>query len=712
MSAADGGQRLCLQVEGVHCAGCIQKIESALRAVPGVKEARLNFTTRRLVIGWQGVAAQADSLVEIVKGLGYEVRPYDTKKISREEEERTRHLLLALGVAGFAAGNIMMISFALWTTDAATMGVAMRDFLHWLSALIAIPAIAFAGLPFFSSAYRALRGGRTNMDVPISVGLILTTGMSLFELATHGEHAYFDSAVMLMFFLLVGRYLDVRARASARRAARDLLAVMTGTAAVITPNGVQTILIREIRPDMVLLAGMGERIAADGKVTAGESDIDISLITGETVPVTVKPGDDVLSGGLNLSAPLQIRVLRTPEDSQIGGMVRLMEKAEQSQARYVRLSDRVARLYTPVVHALALLAFAGWVTVGHLPWQEALLIAATVLIITCPCALALAVPVVQVLAVGTLMRRGVMVRSGDVLERLAQVDTVFFDKTGTLTRGEPSLVNAHEIPSPIFAAAAAMAAHSRHPLSRALSKAWHGPVPKIENVKEVPGKGLTAAIGGVEYRMGRQDWVTQEPLPQAHNTLQIVFAAQGGQPHTFLFHDEMRDDAPSVVAALQARGITVHLLSGDRSAIVAATARAAGIHDFCGDMSPANKYAALEEMQNSGRHVLMVGDGINDAPVLAGAYVSMSPSSAADIASNAAGAVFTGARLEPVIRIIDMARLTQTLVRENLAMTVVYNIFAIPLAAAGYVTPLIAAIAMSASSLAVTLNAFRLRRYV
>jgi Cu2+-exporting ATPase len=705
----EGVHRLAFSVEGVHCAGCIQKIESSLKQFPEIKEARLNFSTRRLSVAWSGVSAFSDRIVSTLTGLGYKVTPFDISAQERGADKQAKDLLLCLGVAGFASGNIMLLSFALWMTDIETMGVATRDFLHWVSALIAIPAVAFAGRPFFASAWAALKSKRTNMDVPISVALILTLLVSLFEMSEHGNHTYFDSAVMLMFFLLIGRYLDYIARAKARWAASDLLSMMAGTATIIEDGKPKAILIRDVAEGMVLQVAMGEYIAANGIVLSGETEIDSSLVTGESLPSSLKSGDEVLSGCLNLSAPITVKVLRRPEDSQIGDMVRLMEKAEQSQAKYVRIADRVARLYTPVVHLMALLAFCGWVFVGSMAWQDALMIAATVLIITCPCALALAVPVVQVMAVGQLMKRGIMVRSGDVLERVATVDTVIFDKTGTLTHGKPMLINASDIPADVFALAAAMASQSRHPLSKALAKAFHGDLPSVV-VEEVAGYGLTAQVNGKPIKLGRRSWATDEMLPDHADCMEMVLSVEGQNPVVFLFRDELRSDASDVVQQLKNKGLTIHLLSGDRQDIVATVAQHLGIENFQSAMTPEQKFAFLEQLHAQGHKVMMVGDGINDAPILAGADVSVSPASGIDIARNASNVVFTGEALAPIVKLLDTGRFSQKLVQQNFVLTFIYNILAVPLAVAGFVTPLIAALAMSGSSLVVTLNAFRLRR--
>lgn len=709
----DGAYELELMVRGLHCAACIQKVESCAREQAGVQDARLNFSTGRLRLTWDGVPDTAAHIVHALTQSGYEVSAYDPVKLSEDGERERRFLLLCTGVAGFAAGNIMLLSFALWSTTIETMGLATRDFIHWISALIAVPAVAFSGRPFFRSAWSALRQGQTNMEVPISIALILATAMSLFQLYTHAEDTYFDSAVMLMFFLLVGRYMDFQARTRARGAAGDLLAMMGGVATVADGDDVRVVPVSALREGMTAYVAMGERIPADGVVTGGRSDVDFSLVTGESLPQAVMEGAKVTSGALNISAPLTVRIDRKADDSFLADVVRLMEKAEQGQSRYVRLADRVARLYAPVVHILALAGFLFWFFVMGAGWQDALLIAVTVLIITCPCALGLAVPVVQVLAVEQLMRRGVMVKAGDALERLATVDMVFLDKTGTLTHGRPVLEGMVGATDRDFALAASMAVHSRHPLSRALAAAYDGAVVPLV-VREYPGQGLEADIQGTVIRLGRAAWCgvaddASGGLNDGHDGLRVYFRYGDIPPAVFTFGDALRPDAVAAVAALKARGLRVALLSGDRESAVAYAASQAGIDEYRAATTPADKVAAVESACADRHRVLMVGDGLNDAPVLAAADVSMSPSTAIELSQNAADVVFTGSALGGIVVAHDAALLTRTLVKQNFMLSIGYNVVAIPLAFAGMVDPLVAALAMSLSSLLVIFNSFRLQ---
>jgi Cu2+-exporting ATPase len=700
----DGKWSATLLVSGVHCPACIQKIESAMRARAGMAHARLNYSTKRLALEWTGQAEDLDSFIAGINALGYKAEPYSPEKAQVSDAQTARFLRLCLGVSGFAAGNIMLLSVGLWLTTTQIMGFATREFLGFIEALIAIPAVAFAGRPFFRSAAAVLRNGRTNMDVPISLALILTTGMSLFELARGAEHIYFDSAVMLMFFLLIGRYLDFLALSNARGAAGDLMSMMAGSATVIEDGRMKTRLIRDLQEGMTVQVAMGERIPADGSVISGQSSIDSSLVTGESVPLAVNPGEAVLSGTMNIAAPLTIKIARAAEDSMLAGIIRLMERAEQGQAKYVRIADRLARLYTPVVHVLAASAFLYWLLFGGMVWENALMVAVTVLIITCPCALGLAVPVVQVLSVGRLMRRGVMVKSGDALERLAAIDTVMLDKTGTLTLGHPVLQGEPQN----LQLAASIAAHSRHPLSRALASAYQGSLLDMQ-VAEKPGQGLEAVYQGKTYRLGSRVWCGDASAPDRPEYQEIWLAGEGAAPQVFLFADTLRPDAKDVVTALRGRGLRVVLASGDRAAPVAAIAQMLGIDDARAGMKPDDKFAWLESLRAQGHKVLMIGDGLNDAPVLAGADVSVSPASGLDIARNAADIVFTGDKLSSVLGAYDDAVFTQTLVKENFALAMLYNVVAIPLAMMGHVTPMVAAIAMSSSSIVVIANSFRIK---
>ena len=452
-----------------------------------------------------------------------------------------------------------------------------------------------------------------------------------------------------------------------------------------------------------MLVAAGERVPVDGRIISGASDIDTAAITGETIPQPARPGDRVLAGTVNLTGPLRIGVGSVGEDTILAEILRLVETAEQGRARYVALADRVARLYAPAVHSLALVTFIGWLILGA-GWQAALLAAISVLIITCPCALALAVPAVQVAAAGRLLKGGVLVKSETTLERLAEADTIVFDKTGTLTEGHPALLHDDGRSESDLAEAAALAAASRHPLARALAAAAAVAEP-AEGVEEIPGSGLRLG----DTRLGSRDWCGAGPAEETDGP-ELWFARPGKPVLRFAFRDEPRRDAEEVIAALLRMGYRVELLSGDRPAVAGAMAGRLGIAHWRGGCTPAAKAARLRELAAAGHRVCMVGDGLNDAPALGLAHVSLSPAEAVEIAQNAADAVFQGDRLLPVLELLTVARRARRLVLQNLGLAFAYNATTIPLAMAGMVTPLIAAIAMSGSSILVVGNALRLGR--
>jgi Cu2+-exporting ATPase len=542
--------------------------------------------------------------------------------------------------------------------------------------------------------------------------------MSLAETIRGGPHVYFDSAIGLLFFLLVGRFLDRRARGQARSAAEHLLALGAAAVTVIEPGGNRRPLPpARVRTGMRLFVAPGERIAVDGRIVEGASDIDTGLIDGETAPKPVGTGARVFAGTLNLSGPLVIEASAVGEDTLLAEIARLTEAAESHKGRFVALADRIARYYAPVVHATALLSFLGWWLGAGVPWQQALLIAIAVLIITCPCALALAVPVVQVIAIGRLLRRGVLIKSGTALERLAAAEMVAFDKTGTLSDGRPELAAAESLDPADLTLAASLAAASRHPLARALSRAAAArgiAPPPPAGVREHAGQGLELATPIGVVRLGSRafcgvDDAGSPSAPTQPDGPELWLAQPPLPPLRFTFAERARSDAATVVHALEACGYQIALLSGDRAAPVEAMARAVGIADWRSGLSPRDKLEQLQALTSQGRRVLMVGDGLNDAPALAGAYVSMSPATAVDVTQTAADVVFQGDRLGPVAETLRVARRARALTLGNLALALAYNAVTVPLAIAGYVTPLIAAVAMSSSSLVVILNALRLR---
>lgn len=689
-----------IAVPTIHCGSCVARIERLLARLPGVERARVNLSTKRVTVAWRG--ATPPPLVATLKDAGFEIHLHDTDNGVRDGT--LRELVRALAVTGFASGNIMMLSVGVWSgADAGT-----RDLFHWLSAALALPALVYSGRVFFRSAWQAVRRGRTNMDVPISIGVLLAFGMSLYETIRHGPHAYFDAAISLLFFLLVGRTLDHMMRERARTAVKGLARLAARGASVLRPNGTQHYLpVDELRPGMTIALAAGDRVPVDARVVAGQSELDVSLVSGESLPLAVGPGALLRAGTLNLMAPLTIEATAAADGSFLAEMMRMMEAAEGGRTAYRRIADRAAGLYAPVIHVTAFATFAGWmVATGDVHF--AITTAIAVLIITCPCALGLAIPMVQVVAARRLFDRGIMVKDGGALERLAEVDHVVFDKTGTLTLGSPKLIGGNAIEPGLLAVAAAMASRSRHPYSLAIAaegKSLNLPGVVLDDLREQAGAGLEGRTGSSVWRLGRPDWALAAGDPSPG----VVLSENGRVCCCFTFEDALRPGAQMAVATLKARGTPVEILSGDHEDNVGMIAASLGVSWHAG-VSPAGKVAHLAALASKGTRVLMAGDGLNDTSALAAAHVSMATAAAADIGRNAADIVFLRDDLAAVPEAIEIARAARSLVHQNLVLAVVYNLLAVPVAIAGFVTPLMAAIAMSGSSIVVIGNAMRLPR--
>ena len=703
----DGRLSLDLAVDGVTCGACIGRIEGAVKQLPGIAEARLNYTNRRLHVAWMQGALEPSRIIETLEAQGYRGHPFIPQRAEQEEAAEARRLTRCLAVAGFAAMNIMLLSVSVWSGNVSDMTPETRDFFHWASALLALPAAAYAGRPFFSSAWRALKARSTNMDVPISIGVILALGLSVVETARHAREAYFDSAIMLLFFLLVGRALEHAMRRKTRAVAGNLAALKAETAHRFTGEQLVTVPVAALRTGDRLLVKPGERVPADGRIEAGHSEVDESLITGETARRKIAPRVVVYAGSLNYAGALTLTVTAAGGASLIDEIETLLQKAASARSRAMRLADRASRIYAPVVHATAALTCVGWLVAGA-SLHDALVTAIAVLIITCPCALALAIPAVQVVASGALFRANVIVNAGDAIERLAEADTVIFDKTGTLTLPEPRVVAPRSLDPGLMQIAARLALSSRHPLAAAVAREAATRAP-FDGAVEETGRGVRALVDGVEARLGSATFCGLDE-PASLPGLSHIYFAYGARSLAIAVAQSVRPDAVETIARLRALGLDLRILSGDRAEAVAPVARSLGITSWGGGLTPADKIALIDNLKQIGRRVLMVGDGLNDAPSLAAAHVSLSPISAADLTQAQADAVFLGEKLAPVADAVVIARRARGLMSENLWLAVAYNAVAVPIAIVGLVTPLIAALAMSGSSLLVTLNALRARR--
>ena len=701
-------RRIELSLPTIHCAACISGVETGLGKLPEIEGARVNLTRKRVTLTVKDIPGIETYLIDLLTSWGYPAKELDSAALDQEVVDKAgRDLLARLAVAGFAMMNVMLLSFSVWGgAEGAT-----REMMHWISALIALPTVAFSGVPFFKNAWTALSVGRLNMDVPISLALILASGVSLMETMEGGDHAYFDAALSLTFFLLLGRYLDHRTRAVARSAAVELAALEVHRAERVNADGSrETVPMDALREGDMIAVAAGSRVPVDGVVTEGRSELDPSMLTGETMPEAVEPGASVIAGMLNLTGALVVQAEGLGEDTLLQQITRLVESAEASKNKYTSLAEKAATIYAPLVHILSAAAFLFWGFYSG-DWRLAVNIAAAVLIITCPCALGLAVPAVLTAASGRLFRNGVLLKEGIALERLAEVDTVVFDKGGTLTTGKPQLMNGDTVSAQDMAVAVAVAHGSVHPMSKAIGEFGKvaGIVPAVlEDIVEEPGMGTRALLDGQEVRLGRAVWcgVENHAVEQSASWLRIGARA----PIVLLFEDTMRPETAETITALLADGVNVQILSGDVPKPVQVAAEKLGVKTWIAEATPADKVDVLKRLSDDGHKVLMVGDGLNDAAALAGAYVSISLASAVDASRVSADLILVGDDLSQVVKSLRLARVAKRRILENFTIAAIYNLIAVPIALLGFATPLMAALAMSGSSITVSLNAMRLGR--
>lgn len=690
-----------LSLPGIRCAGCISKVERGLGGLGGVTAARVNLGRKRVTLQAETGVETAD-LITALSGLGVEAHELDAATLNTAGPDDTgKHLLLRIAVAGFALMNVMMFSFAVWfgAND------VTREVFHWLSAAIALPAAAYAAQPFFANAAQALRVARLNMDVPISVAIALALGLSTFEVASGGHAAYFDAALSLTFFLLCGRYLEHRMRHEARSAATQLSALEVPTVTLMTKRGpVQTAVADLYIGDQVQIQA-GGRIPVDGVQISDIATIDRAFITGESRPAQTVTGDTLEAGAISLAGPVTLRATHVGDDTTLRRLAAMIEVAEGARNRFTAIADRAATIYAPAVHLLALATFVGWMVLdGDL--RHALNVAVAVLIITCPCALGLAVPAVATVATGRLFRAGLLVKHETALERLARIDTVVLDKTGTVTTSQPS-INIDRLSGTERDIALALAQTSAHPLSKSLAQQLISesvkPAP-VTSISEHSGRGLQGSLAGLPVKLGSDSFVGAT-APAGGLWLRLGDA----DPIHLDVSETLQPGAVEAVSSLIGAGLTVQLLSGDSLSATRSIAEKLGGIDFSASVSPAQKIAFVEALEADGARVLMIGDGLNDAAALAAATASISPASALDVARTASDIVMLGTGLTGIPVAVQTARLAQRLVKQNFAIAAGYNMLAIPLAVCGLATPMLAAIAMSTSSITVLANALRAR---
>jgi P-type Cu2+ transporter len=712
-----GNFELFLAIDGLHCAACVWLIESILKKQENVVLARINLSKRYLNLKWQGSRKQGNSMAALIFDIGYKLFPFDEKILQEEERKYNNELVKSLAVVGFGAGNVMLFSIILWFYDAAEIGAAMHNFMHFFSALIALPVIVFAARPFFSSAFKAIKSKRTNMDIAISVAIFLACVVSLIQTFKGAAHIYFDSALMLIFFLLIGRYLDFKARKKTFNIAREFSLLSSNFARIIEDGKVRIIPSKEIYEGAVLLVAAGDKIAADGIIIEGESEIDAAIITGESLPRKASKGDKVFASTINISNAIKIKVLSSQQKSLISQISKIVEEVENKKNKYVNLADSLSRFYTPAVHILAFATFSFWYFFANNSLEFSILSAIAVLIITCPCALALAVPITQTLTISLLLKKGILVKNGEALEKIDDLEVFVFDKTGTLTLGKFELVDIKEFRTdnsrvvPTYdeknlylKLAASLAKSSSHPISKAICKNYFGETILLET-KEIKGSGLVAFYENEEIKLGNKFFVNLDESLIDNISRNITYLKFQDKIIAFYFQDSLKKDAKTLIKKLDKKII---LLSGDNKNIVEETAKNLGIEEFYYEKSPLEKLQIVEELKQKYKKIAVIGDGINDTACLALGDISISFSNAADISKNIADILIQGENLLPIYEFKKIANRSKMLMKQNLLIALIYNLIALPFAILGLVTPLIAAFAMSSSSIIVVFNSLRI----
>jgi len=713
VSEWDNGCRIAaLLIGGISCAACVWLIEKHLGAVDGVLKVSVNASTQRAQIAYDPERVVPSQLFAALTRIGYRPAPATAAASEQLLQRERRAALRRLGVAGLGTMQVMMFAIALYFGASSGIDTGLERYLRWVSLLVATPVVLYAARPFFSAALRSLRGGQLSMDVPVSLAIGLAYGASFYATVYNTGDVYFESISMFTFFLLLGRSVEMRARHRAGLASGGLAQLLPLTAArLCRDNAIENVPVAALQPGDRILLRAGDTSAADGEVEEGESGVDESLLSGEAALQAKAPGSRVFAGSVNGDSALVVRVTAAGKSTRLSAIERLVERAQLEKPRQVAMADRLAGYFVGAVLLAALGAFAVW-------WQidsgRAFWVALSVLVVTCPCALSLATPAALAAASLRLQQFGLLVAGGQLLETLPRLTRAVFDKTGTLTLGEPRVQQVRPLregwsEARILAVAAALESRSNHPLERAF-RTVPGAL-RAEKLNTVTGRGIEGVIDGCDYRLGRADFAAAAAPAIPQDAGQWLLLGDCDGPLAWIgLGDQLRPSAAKAVAELRSAGLEVELLSGDQSGEVARLAAAAGIERYHSGASPEDKLVHLQTLQQRGERVLMVGDGLNDVPVLSGADASVAMLSAADLARARADAILLGGDLRVLPRAVALARRCRAIVRQNLLWALGYNALALPLAVCGLVPPWAAAIGMSASSLVVVLNAVRLSR--
>ena len=708
--AGEGLRSCTMLVEGVRCAACGWLIERSLEQVPGVREIRVNPATARARLVWEPGTLPLSGALGVLSRLGYQPHPGSAGAADMALRER-RGALRRLGVAGIGMMQVMMYAVAMYVGAFQDMDPGLEQLFRWVSLLVATPVALYAGRPFFTGAWRDLRAGRPGMDVPVALAVgAAWTASVLHTIAGQGE-IYFDSVTMFVFFLSLARYLEMGARHRAGDTQEALARLLPESARRRRGDDWETVALRELKPGDIVLVRYGETLPADGRLQSLDARLDESMLTGESRPRRRRAGEPTLAGSINLGDPLEFAVERTGGETLVSGIGRLLDRAQSERTPVAAAADRVARWFVIGVLSAAALTWFAWNAIDP---SRAFEITLAVLVVTCPCALSIATPAALTAATGFLARHGLLVTRAGAIERLARVQRVIFDKTGTLTLGQPRITSVETPdgadPDRALGIAAALEAVSEHPIARAFAVAH--PAAPATGVTVHAGLGIEGRVAGERWRLGRPDWAAAlcgQPAPHsAGDETTVCLAGEQGVAAVFRLADRLRSGARRQLDVLRDFGLSLEIASGDAPDAVAPVAEAVSIEHWRAGMTPEDKLALLRERQQAGDPVVMVGDGVNDAPVLAGADVSVAMAAGTPLAQTSADMVLLGDSLAPLAAGVAQSRRTLRIIRQNLAWAAAYNAVALPLAATGFISPWMAAIGMSASSLLVVLNALRL----
>ena len=715
-------KNVSLILEGIVCAACVWLNEKHVNHLTGVKSFSINYSTQRARISWDDSQIKLSEILKSISSIGYRAHPFDPGRHESIQKRERQRALIRLSVSGLGAMQVMMLAIALYAGDYSGIDSDMKLFFRWVSALIATPVVFYSAQTFFIGAWRDLKRKNLGMDVPVALAIGGAYLASLWATLTNSGQVYFDSVTMFTFFLLLGRFLELRARQRSSEVADALVKLLPVMAARIGSNGIEQVLVNELNLDDHIRVKPGDTIPADGIIIEGQTSIDESLVTGESYPLRRLENESVIGGTVNIESPIVVKITKIGEETVLAGIQRLLDRAQTEKPHIALLADKVASVFVGVILIVA-------TVVGFIWWQidseRAFWIVLSMLVVTCPCALSLATPAAMTAATGALTRLGMLVTHAHALETLAKVDTFVFDKTGTLTQGVLALKETTLIGSlsetQCKKIATSIEQASEHPVAKAFQFLCSDLL-VTKKIQAQVGEGVEAVIDNVRYRIGKRNWVSDVvgmPLQEEVDNInknqiqsQIYLANEKEWLAVFTLEDNIRDDAKSMIDDLGKLNINTILLSGDQDSVVRNTANTLDIQTMHSEQSPDDKLSVIKGLQQQGHIVAMVGDGVNDAPVLAAAQVSIAMGSGTQLAQASSDMVLLSENLNHLQESIVHARKTIKVVKQNLSWAVIYNLTALPLAALGFIAPWLAAIGMSASSLFVVLNALRLMKVV